>query len=386
MRILMKHIKHTKPNSHLISSKLMGYTIQFKDMNHTRIIFPTHGFSQPASTFSQQAGEWGGNVLGALCFSTDAAESREQMSTETPCVHVPLHRLDAGDSVCEIWHGKADVTQGQQGDIHYRCDGEVLFGSITLSEARFEGSGDKTPLQQATEIAYTQVFTLLDTLDYPYLFRFWNYMADINGHSDGLERYQQFTLGRHDAFLTHGRDVVGDIPAACALGTAGGPLTIAFLAGHVEPLSIENPRQISAYQYPQQYGPRSPTFSRASLVRLQQDEVLFISGTASVVGHATLHAGDVAAQTRETMANIEAVLAEANRVDNQPGFDLASLNYRVYVRHPADLEMIHTELARYVGSALKVAYIQADVCRQDLLLEIEATALLPFEIKSGHKN
>jgi len=290
---------------------------------------------------------------------------------------VPMQRLDAGDSICETWHGSGQLTQGQSGDIHYRHDEGVLFGVITLSETLFEAGADKTPLQQATESAYRQVFALLDTLHYPYLFRFWNYIADINTHSFGMERYRQFNLGRQDAFLAHGRDVVGNVPAACALGLAQGPLTIAFLAGRVAPLNIENPRQISAYQYPQQYGPRSPTFSRASLVRLGQDEVLFISGTASVVGHATLHPADVAAQTRETMTNIEAVLAEANRLASQPGFDLASLHYKVYVRHPADLAQIRDELERIVGIALKAVYLQADVCRQDLLLEIEATAARP---------
>ena len=300
-----------------------------------------------------------------------------QTDMKIPCMCVPMQRLDAGDSICEVWHGSGQLTQGQCGDIHYRHDGDALFGVIALSEAMFEAGAGKTPLQQATESAYRQVFALLDTLHYPYLFRFWNYITDINTHSFRLERYRQFNLGRQDAFLAHGRDVVGNVPAACALGLAQGPLTIAFLAGRVAPLNIENPRQTSAYQYPQQYGPRSPTFSRASLVRLGQDEVLFVSGTASVVGHATLHPADVVAQTRETMTNIEAVLAEANRLASQPGFDLASLCYKVYVRHPADLAQIRAELAHWVGGALKAVYLQADVCRQDLLLEIEATAAHP---------
>jgi enamine deaminase RidA (YjgF/YER057c/UK114 family) len=302
-----------------------------------------------------------------------------------------MQRLDAGDSICEVWHGSGKVAQGQYGAIRYRHDDEVLFGVMELSETTFETGADKSPLQQATESAYRQVFELLDTLHYPYLFRFWNYIADINIHSFGLERYLQFNLGRQDAFLAHGRDVVGNVPAACALGfgqrrSAQGPLAIAFLAGRVAPLNIENPRQLSAYRYPQEYGPRSPTFSRASLVRLGHEEVLFISGTASIVGHATLHPADVAAQTRETMANIKAVLAEANCLASHPGFDLSTLHYKVYVRHPADLAQIRAELAHCVGDALKAVYLQADVCRQDLLLEIEATAVRPLAFMSGQRD
>jgi chorismate lyase/3-hydroxybenzoate synthase len=318
------------------------------------------------------------SVLGAICFSVQASEDKMLADLETPCMSVHMQRLDATETSCEVWHGSGQMTQGKSGDIHYRHDDDLLFGVITLPETRFTADADKTPLQQATESAYRQIFALLDTARFPYLYRFWNYIADINTASFGLERYHQFNRGRQDAFIAHGRDVAGNAPAACALGSLDGPLTIAFLAGRVAPLNIENPRQISACQYPPQYGPRSPTFSRASLVRLGRSEVLLVSGTASIVGHATLHHNDVVAQTRETMNNIVAVLAEANRQSCKPGFDLADLTYKVYVRHPADLAQIRAELAHRVGDSLRVVYVQADVCRQDLLLEIEATAIRPL--------
>ncbi len=344
------------------------------------------GANLSVAAFLKQSAQWKNSVLGALCFSANAVENQMLADMELPCMGVHMQRLDAVDSICEVWHGNGQLTQGQYGDIHYRHDDDVLFGVIVLPETMFAVDADKTPLQQATESAYRQVFTLLDTLRYPNLFRFWNYIAAINTHSFGVERYRQFNRGRQDAFLAHGRDVVGNVPASCALGSVQGPLTIAFMAGRVAPLNIENPRQISAYQYPQQYGPRSPTFSRASLVRLGQDEVLFVSGTASIVGHATLHSHDAVAQTRETMVNIEAVLGEANRLAAQPRFNLSSMYYRVYVRHSADLAQIRAELAHCVGDALKAVYLQADVCRQDLLLEIEATATYPLVSVFGQRD
>ena len=343
---------------------------------------PLHGTKLSVPAFLNQPVSWKNSVLGALCFAAGVGEYEMHAKGEMPCLCVPMQRLDKADSICEVWRGSGEPIQGHYGAIHYRHDADVLFGVLVLPETQFQADTDKTPLQQATELAYSQVFELLDALHYPHLFRFWNYIADINTHSFGLERYRQFNRGRQDAFLAHGREVAGNVPAACALGfgqsAAEGPLTIAFLAGRVAPLSIENPRQISAYQYPQQYGPRSPTFSRASLVRLGHDEVLFISGTASIVGHATLHPADVVAQTRETMANIEAVLAEANTLASQTHFDLASLHYKVYVRRAADWVPIRAELERIVGSALNAIYLQADVCRHDLLLEIEATAGHPL--------
>jgi len=331
----------------------------------------------PATELKLPASGKSSDILGALCFSARAAGGMPP-AADVPCLQVPMPRIDGDESVCEIWYGKGELTAGGSGDIQYRYDGEVLFGVVGVAESAFTAASTQTPLQQATESAYRQVFALLESLHYPYLFRFWNYIADINTHSFGLERYSQFNLGRQDAFLAHGREVAGNVPAACALGFGQGAsdatLSIAFLAGRVAPRSIENPRQISAYQYPPQYGPRSPTFSRATLVKLGDDEVLFISGTASIVGHATLHPADVIAQTRETLANIEAVIAEANAQTASTRFDLGSLHYKVYVRHVTDAPLIRAELTRLAGIELNAIYLQADVCRQDLLLEIEATA------------
>jgi len=350
-------------------------------------VAPLRGENLSITELLKQPTQWQNNALGALCFSTTAGANidkkannieKRQTSVEMPCMRVFMQRLDDADSFCELWYSSTSPQHGNFGDVHYRHDGNLLFGVIEQAETGFTAGGDKTPLQLAAESAYRQIFTLLDTLQYPYVFRFWNYIADINGHSFGLERYCQFNLGRQDAFLACDRSVVGNVPAACALGSAKGSLSIAFIAGRTPPLAIENPRQISAYQYPSQYGPRSPTFARACLARMgendKHNEVLFISGTASIVGHISRHPGDVTAQTHETMTNIETILAEANRAAYQAKFCLAELQYKVYVRHPADLEQIKAVLMSRVGIAPNAVYLQAEICRHDLLVEIEAAA------------
>ncbi len=283
------------------------------------------------------------------------------------------------DAVCEAWLSGSALEKGQSGDIRYRRDGNTLFGVIALAESDPLSAVAASPLQHTTERAYRQIFELLEVLGYPFIFRLWNYMADINGHSHGLERYRQFNLGRQDAFIACRRDVVGNVPAACALGATGGPLSIAFLAGKKPPLAIENPRQVSAYDYPQSYGPRSPTFSRASLVRMDSDAVLFISGTASIVGHCTMHPGDVQEQTRETLRNIEAILQAANLQAGRPLFSLSNMSYRVYVRHSADLAAIREVMRMRIGAGFNAIFLQADVCRQELLIEIEASASVPAQ-------
>ena len=207
----------------------------------------------------------------------------------------------------------------------------------------------------------------------------WNYLPDINRDSHGSERYWQFNTARQQVLRECGRALTGSVPAASALGAASdSPLVVYFLAARTAPTFLENPRQLSAYHYPRQYGSHSPVFSRATLLRQSGGLALFISGTASIVGHRSLHVGDTAAQTRETLANIEALLAEANRVARSARFGLGGLACKVYVRRPADLPVIKAELAAALGAGAKVIYLQADICRQDLLVEIEATGLCPL--------
>lgn len=314
-----------------------------------------------------------GNNLGAICFPGRKLAG----ATGTPCIRVDAPLLDGQQPSSEIWLSSGGIVSRQCGAINYRCDGDLLFGAIELPETAQSLAETATPLQQATESAYRQIFALLEETGYPHLYRFWNYMADINGISYGLERYRQFNLGRQDALLACGR-AAGDLPAACALGTAQGPLQIAFLAGRTPPLAIENPRQVSAYDYPEEYGPRSPAFSRATLLRLPHGEVLFVSGTASIVGHRTLHRGDAAAQTREALTNLETLFAAANRLSAGPGFDPARIVYRVYVRSAADLPSIRNEMERAFGPRLQAHFLQADICREDLLVEIETSAWQAF--------
>jgi enamine deaminase RidA (YjgF/YER057c/UK114 family) len=276
-------------------------------------------------------------------------------------------------AIHETWLTDQAVTSGSREGISWRRAGNLLYGVIELDEADFEPSPGCSSLQKASKEAYYRIFRLLDAEQLPHLWRVWNYLSAINLETDGLERYRQFNIGRQDAFLDCQRGATGNVPAACAIGLAGSPLSIAFMAGATPALPLENPRQVSAYNYPADYGPRSPTFSRGALAYLPGQEIFFISGTASIVGHQTVSPGDVAGQCRESMANIAAVVGEANQLGRTGPYTLSELSYRVYVRHAADFRVIRETLAPLIGDA-EIVYVQADICRQDLLLEIEAMA------------
>lgn len=275
----------------------------------------------------------------------------------------------------EVWLTDEACRAGEFAGIRFRRNAHVLFGVLEIDEQAFADGPSGQPLQQAAAEAYRRIFRLLDAEGLPQLWRAWNYLADINQVTNGLERYRQFNIGRHDAFLAVNRAAVGNVPAACAIGLRRGALSIAFLAGRTPAQPLENPRQISAYHYPVDYGPRSPTFSRALLVALPGQESLFISGTASIVGHRTVHVGDIGGQCREALNNIAAVVGEANRLSSGVAYSPAELSYRVYLRQADDFPIARAVLDDAVGKAGGIVFVEADICRSDLLVEIEATAV-----------
>ena len=272
-------------------------------------------------------------------------------------------------AVFDTWAGATRVDERRHGCVHYATDGQWLHGLAEIDD-RVDG------LQAASHRAYTDLFEVLAASPCPNLLRVWNYLADINRQTGGSERYREFNIGRQQAFIEARRSAFEGSPAACALGTREGPLRVYFLAGRRPPLAIENPRQVSAYRYPDRYGPRSPTFSRAALVDAGGGRsVLFISGTASIVGHTTVHLGDVRRQTEESLRNIAAVRQVAAERAGV-AFPADALTYTVYVRDPADLAVVSEVFEQAVGAdsaaARDAIYLHADICRAELLVEIEA--------------
>ena len=265
-------------------------------------------------------------TLGAICFVDDSVA---KANFEIPSIQLKAAVMDGEDTNCELWLIQPAllvgnvIANGNIGNISYRFNEDFLFGVISLPEPTVsQNETDISVLASITESAYREIFSLMKANNYPHVYRFWNYMADFNGINHGLERYRQFNVVRKNAFLAYSDIADNQLPAACALGMADSPLSIAFLLGRQAPIAIENPRQISAYEYPERYGPQTPSFSRATLLNAKQSAFVFISGMASIVGHQTLHQTDVLAQTKETLTNLEAVIAEANRIYGEKRFEL----------------------------------------------------------------
>jgi chorismate lyase/3-hydroxybenzoate synthase len=282
---------------------------------------------------------------------------------------------DSSGGAAEIWRLAGPMHDGERGRVRYRHNGRLLFASLSISEAEFARApacGAAMALRRATDAGYREMFGALESLAFPYPLRIWNFLSEINAESGDGERYWHFNGARQDVFIGLNRSIAGNVPAASAVGVApASPLTIYCIASPRAPIALENPRQCSAWDYPAQYGPRSPTFARACIEN-HTAATLFISGTASIVGHESAHAGDEREQTRETVRNIRALIASANDRVGGERYLLERLRYKVYVRRAEHQPSIDRELRREVGSAARVLYLQADICRHDLLLEIEA--------------
>lgn len=226
---------------------------------------------------------------------------------------------------------------------------------------------------EPAERLYRRLVEMLREGRHGYPLRLWNYFPGINQGEGDAERYRRFCVGRGRALEAAGLEDAR-MCAATAIGSDQPVMQLVALAGREPGVSIENPRQVSAWNYPRRYGPRQPAFARATAIPLADGRTgLLVSGTASVVGHVTAHPGDAEAQALEAASNLDALLANAASSLSRPSlaqFGPDSLA-RVYVRHPADWPGIERRL-RARWPELRLCGLRGDVCRSDLLVEIEA--------------
>jgi enamine deaminase RidA (YjgF/YER057c/UK114 family) len=220
--------------------------------------------------------------------------------------------------------------------------------------------------------------------------RLWLYLGGIVDDEGPTQRYKELNRARAEVYqyIPFLSDRLPEgyarpaFPASTGIGTAGrtvrlSALAVAGDADDVVAVPLENPRQTAAYDYSAAYSPNSPRFSRGMAVCHGGTATLFISGTASITASETRHVGDVVAQTHETLDNITALIAEDNLGRHGlPGLgsSLRGLGVvRVYVKRPEDYASVREVCERRLGG-VPATYVMADVCRPDLLVEIEGIA------------
>lgn len=295
------------------------------------------------------------DTLAAFGFGDDAPRSGDPRY-----LRVPLQ--PHGNGLLEVWRTHAPVERGREpapakagGDIAWGRNAELSFGAIEV----VEGEGG---IIAAAEHAYARLARFIADSRTPHLLRIWNYIDAITEGEGDAERYRQFCVGRARGLGTFDAQT---LPAATAIGRcdADRVIQIYWLASAVPGTPVENPRQVSAYRYPPRYGPTPPSFARALRYHTAGGSLLFISGTASVVAHRSLHPGQLGAQLRETLANLDALLIQAPA--GQPNF------LKVFLRDPRRLTEARAALGHWATPSVPILYLRADVCRRELEVEIE---------------
>lgn len=280
-----------------------------------------------------------------------------------PVLEVPNALLD-GEPCLELWRSGTPVERRRAGRFELAIAGDLLF------------AGCRWPLDEGleaeTRALYRELLALAQQEGRPGLLRLWNYLPGINEEQADQERYRLFNAGRAAGFAERfGAGAERRYCASSAVGAPGEALVAALLATRDEGLHLENPRQVPAWRYPRSYGPTSPSFARATMAPPRcagLERAVLVSGTASIVGHESRHRDDLLAQLDETFANLEAILEFAGR-------RVADLDFvKIYLRHPEDLARVRERVAERLRPDAQLLWLQAEICRAELLLEIEGIA------------
>ena len=254
----------------------------------------------------------------------------------------------------------------EDSDLSLCLSGDLLLGCAS------EPVADAHALSTQTQALYRHVLTAARGR---HLYRIWNYVPGINTVTDGLENYRAFCQGRSLAFEAEaGAGFPQILPSASAVGTPDGFQSLVFVAGPTRPRHFENPEQVPAYRYPPEYGPRPPSFSRATVAALPDRTLTFISGTAAIKGHQTVAPGALDAQLDCTLDNLRLISLATGLGENLGAGRVAQRHFKVYLRRAADLAAIRNRLERLLLQPTDhVIYLQADICRAALNVEIEVS-------------
>ena len=226
--------------------------------------------------------------------------------------------------------------------------------------------------------------------DFEHVVRTWFYLGGITESEGETERYMEMNRARADFYrdIAFGRSLLeanvphGIYPASTGIGTRGAGLVAGCLALQTRRddallVHLENPQQTPAYAYHSRYSPKSPKFSRGMALALGEYATTWISGTASIVNSESRHPGDIERQTEQTIDNIERLIAPDNFASHgvrQAGATLHDLaKVRVYLKRAEDFPKCRSICERRFGRVPAI-YAVADICRPELLVEIEGVA------------
>jgi len=264
------------------------------------------------------------------------------------------------------------------------------YREIWASGLGSEFNSDVTDI--SAKSAFEEVKQVLDSesISFNNIVRQWNYIAQIlsfkENNDQKYQHYQLFNEVRSEFYGKY-RTVKG-YPAATGIGTQSGGVMIDICA--IDPIienqaiAIDNPLQRLPYQYSQSLlegeaiagksCKQAPQFERAKLVKNHSTNTLFVSGTAAIVGENTIGIDDIEQQTNTTLHHISQLVSVENLIFHKiemPNTHIEPKSVRVYIKNEADFKKVQN-ICNQSFNTQTITYIQADVCRDNLLVEIEA--------------
>ena len=231
---------------------------------------------------------------------------------------------------------------------------------------------------EAIADAYKSLWQQVSQTQHPHIVRFWNGVGGIHDRVDaGMDRYMLFNAGRYRAMRDHfgdGVDLASVAASASGVGIAGDDLIIHALSMADAGTSVQNPRQTPAVRYSKRFGPLPPCFARATRVEFNGRPVLLVAGTAAILGEDSLYANDLDHQLGLTVENLSAVVDAASGRPTAQAALTAFTSLRVYLPRAGDQDRIEAALRPRLRDGSTLEFVPAQLCRRELLIEIEGVA------------
>jgi len=246
-----------------------------------------------------------------------------------------------------------------------------------------------------SETAFRQLHHILteEGMEFSDIIRQWNYIEQItemlDEHNSPSQHYQIFNDVRSKYYQLS--DFKNGFPAATGIGMDFGGIIIDAIAARFEDensiVAIKSPVQFDAYTYSKEvlaennamcdFCRTTPKFERAKILSPSGKKWILISGTAAISGQVSDDQFSAEHQTELTIQNILRLISVENIAKHGISSDgKASIqSLRVYVKYRRDIAEVKAVCINYFPE-IPIIYVVADICRPELLVEIEGVAVL----------
>jgi enamine deaminase RidA (YjgF/YER057c/UK114 family) len=320
----------------------------------------------------------------------NASFQRLESGNLWPVTIIPQSPEEPNNVIIEL-----GMVSNEEGKVEYHSVDGLNYCTITSSEytecwimgARLDGNCNN--IKESAVGSFQKLKSVLDSagMNFDSIVRQWNYVDGILGSSPFnesiMQHYQIFNEVRNSYYSRYRKSK--SFPAATGIGMNSSQVGIDCYAisnhSTIQIIPISNPNQQESYKYGQEVlvgdaiiRKQPPQFERAVLIKSGPISKLIISGTASIIGQKTIGIGDVDLQTRITIENIEALASRTNLQTHCLSISEYPDKYsylRVYVKNRSDIGIVRELCIKYFGD-IPSTFVQADICRDNLLVEIEA--------------